>query len=289
MKYITKIAVAVVAFFFAGLTAHADMKFGKYQSLQAAENDLAGKKERVFYPIEDGQTVTEAMRQKGLSLKEARAHDKKHEDQEYLVMWEESAGGSSGKKRIREQEQEPETRPEQEEAQPREEREEPRERRGFFGSLFGGIAAVFQPTAVVGGGGGWSGGNVGFVPDFVPPQRIFVDTWQQPCRPFVPVCRPVVPCRQDYWGGGGGWSGGRQVAAPPQRIVNDVRSNNSNFNHNNNRAVVNNSVRVQVPRAPTPTRPSSGPMFARNVQIRDLAGPSRSYGQSRSYPGRGRR
>lgn len=126
------------------------------------------------------------------------------------------------------------------------------------------------------------------VPEFVPPRRVYVE--QRVAQPNYyfnePVCRPVLavtapcpprvvrttfrppPCPPTY---GGGYVGGSYPTRPSTTIRNDIRSDNRNTNTN----VINNSVRVQVPRPPTATRPSFGPTFARNVQTRDPAGPTR--------------
>lgn len=285
---VNAVAALVAAItFLVGLTAsEAKQQYAWFENMEQAERVVGQKGNLQILPFKKVITFEEAKkRNEWTDLAGARLTKAK----KYLVVWDDSAssGGGDGKQ-IAERpfvEPDPEIIRDVPQDEPRREPPPREEGRGFFGSLFGGIAAVFQPTVVIGGGGG-----VGFVPDFVPPQRVFVDTWQQPmfapvCRPFVPVCRPfvpAVPCRQDYWGGNGGWVGGRQ-AAHPQRIVNDVRSNNSNIINNSQRTIVNNSVRVPVPRSATPTRTSSGPTFARYDQTRDPSGPSRSYGQSRSY------
>ena len=283
------VALAVVVaflFLFAGLTAHAEMKVGVFKSLQSAEKAMVGKKDKVFYPSKDGQSLSDAMRQSpGMNLVEARAFDKNHEGQSYLVMWEESGtgNGGSGKKTVTEEKVKEKVRyvekPAPAPEPPAEVVQEVRrpQKKGFFGQLFGSILTinvipVVQPT-VVGERYEESYGEDDCVPDFVPQRRVY---YNEPtyCLPVVrhrvyynePDCRPErttycppprTYCPPSYRGGHSG-GGGR----------------------NTNTNVVNNEVHVQVPRQVPSTRSSSGPTFARGDTTRDPAGPTRSSGSS---------
>ena len=257
------LALAVVVaflFLFAGLTARAEMKVGSFKNLQSAEKAMVGKKDKVFYPSKDGQSLADAMRQSpGMSLTEARAFDKNHEDQSYLVMWEESGtSGGSGKKTVSEEKVRyvekpapaPVPVPEPEVVQDR----RPPERRGFLGGIgqfLGSIVSIsIQPTLSV-----EYGGNSGqyYVPEYVPVRRYYYQE-QQSYRTY---CPPRYP---------------------------SYRSNRSNRNYcppsngGRNTNVINNEVRVQVQRQGSSTRSSSssGPTFARGDTTRDPSGPTRS-------------
>lgn len=260
------VALAVVFLslsLFAGLTARAEMKVGSFKSLQSAEKAMVGKKDKVFYPSKDGQSLADAMRQSpGMSLTEARAFDKNHEDQSYLVMWEESGTGSggSGKKTITEEKVRyvekpapaPAPVPKPEVIQDR----RPSERRGFLGGigqLLGSIISIsIQPTLSV-----EYGGNSGqyYVPDYVPTRRYYYQ--EQSYRTYCPPRYPTYRSNRNY--------------CPPR----------SNGGRNTN--VVNNEVRVQVERQGSSTRTSSGPTFARGDTTRDPSGPTRSSSGSSSH------
>jgi len=257
------VALAVVFLslsLFAGLTAHAEMKVGAFKNLQSAEKAMVGKKDKVFYPSKDGQSLADAMRQSpGMSLTEARAFDKNQQDQGYLVMWEESGTGSSGsgKKTVTEEKVRyvekpaPAPVPEPEVIQDR----RPSERRGFLGGigqLLGSIISIsIQPTLSV-----EYGGNSGqyYAPEYVPARRYYYQ--EQSYRTYCPPRYPTYRSNRNY--------------CPP-----------SNGGRNTN--VIKNEVRVQVERQGSSTRSSSGPTFARGDTTRDPSGPTRSSSGSSSH------